>query len=403
MEIHIAGLIEIIYIRFKQFFNVRFILIMFGLPFILGLILMNSVYLPDRFTLIPVGVVDQDKSDYSKLVVERLKQNKALKIVETTGQNAEKLVAGNILEVAFVIPTGFKQRIINEEASGLIKVYKNPGSIAAEMVGETVASCTVRLLCGAAASNIVVQEYSRMGYLTHRGSKEVWNEAWAYTDKQWSQPEPLMRVDVIDVNGNTQKIDQQKQDYRVLWGVLVALLMFFLLIGAWWMADERQNGTAVRLLCSEVPALSLIFGNIISLCIIGVIQTGATMLFFVFVPGGKSLPLFAAFLALLPYILFISSLALLVSVYLKPIQLNFFIPVFSLFTAVIGGCFWNSMITDRISGLSLLTPQGWVLKALDMISLHEGKLESVLYIIIGFIVISGLFVGLSYGKIKIVR
>lgn len=377
-------------------------IIIIGLPILVTLILFNSVYSPNGFRPIPVAIVDQDKSDFSRVIIERLKKEKSIKLLETTKDDAEKKVASNMLEAAFVIMPGFKEKIKTENASEVIKVIKNPASISSEMIGETIAGTTMRLLCSAAASNIVVKEYQSLSYDLGKSSQEVWDKAWKHTDNQWNQPEPLMKVELIDINGNTEDGSAHfVQNYRILWGVMAAFLMFFLSVGAWWMADEKRNGTLARMLCSTVSPMTIVMGNMIFLFLVGIFQAVVMMAVIKFIFGIDQIPLLPVSVVIASYILFLASFVITVSLYMSPIQLNFFIPVFSLFTAIIGGSFWNiDILSDKITNLSLITPQGWAIKALNSVTMEGSKLDFMLWVMLGFSIFSIILMYVSYKKIK---
>ena len=373
-----------------------------GVPIVVALILLNSIYSPNGFRPIPIGIIDQDKSDYSRFIVEVLKKDNSIKLLETTEEDAKTKVSTNMLEAAFVITSGFKEKVIKQESKGLIRTIKSPSSISAEMIGETIAGITARFLCNAVASNIVVKEYETIGLSSWKNSRELWNDAWNFSEATWNRPVPLMNVDVIEVEGALPSASSKGQDLRVLWGVIIAFLMFFLLIGTWWLADERRNGTITRLLCSSVSPLTLIVSNVIFLYLVGIFQVGILVAIFKLFLGMQEIPLLGVFLLLSAYILLISSIAVLVSVYLAPIQLNFFIPVFSIFTAIIGGCFWNmELLSKDITRFSLLTPQGWALEALNMLINERGMWNSIFQIEIGFLIISLLFILISYKKLSV--
>ena len=373
-----------------------------GIPIAVALIMLNSVYAPNGFRPIPIGIVDQDMSDYSRFIIEVLKKDKFIRLLETSEEDAKAKVSTNMLEAAFVITSGFKERINKQENKGLIKAIKNPSSISAEMIGETIAGTTARLLCTAAASNIVVKEYETFGLNSSKSGKDLWNDAWNFTEAIWNSPEPLMKVDVIEVLGVVPSTSSKGQDLRILWGVIIAFLMFFLLIGAWWLADEKRNGTITRLLCSSVSPLTLIVSNIVFLYLIGIFQSGILIWIFKLFLGMEGIPLLGVFILLSAYIFLISSMAVMVSVYLTPIQLNFFVPVFSIFTAILGGCFWNmEFISKEITRFGLLTPQGWTLEALNL--LMNGRIMSsfIYFVEIGFFITSLLFVLISYKKMRV--
>jgi ABC-type multidrug transport system permease subunit len=60
-------------------------------------------------------------------------------------------------------------------------------------------------------------------------------------------------------------------------------------------------------------------------------------------------------------------------------QLQAGAPVIALLTGFMGGCFWNFIeMPERIKMLSLLTPQGWALSALNGLLLDPADTSAVL-------------------------
>jgi len=72
-------------------------------------------------------------------------------------------------------------------------------------------------------------------------------------------------------------------------------------------------------------------------------------------------------IALLSYLLAVVAISMFLSSILKTqAQLQAGAPVIALLTGFVGGCFWNFVeMPERIRLLSLLTPQGWALDALN--------------------------------------
>lgn len=374
-------------------------------PILIYIILLNSIYPHNGIKQIPIGIVDEDETDFSKMVIEHLKKNKGIKVIETDIKDAEKQVSVNMMEAAFIITPGFKENILKENPKGIIKVIKNPASISAEMIGENVASATIYLLCGAAASNFIVEEYKKLGYSFIKPD-EVWREAWKSIENQWNSPEPLMKVEILDIGNNPKFFNPVfNENLRILWGVLTAFIMFFLLYGSWWLIDEKRSGTILRLFTAPISPLAVIMGNIIFLFLLGILQVVLVIVIFGFLLGVERLPVLEILLVFSIYILLVNSIAMLASTIFSSIQLNFFIPVFSIITAVISGCFWNiDILYKEMSKISLFTPQGWVLKILNEISFGENSIVSVLPILpimFVFVVLSVIFIYISYNKLKI--
>lgn len=356
------------------------------IPVITAFILVNSVYSQDGIK-IPVAVVDEDNTNFSKFLADGITANKALKVSITNKKSAEQLVSANTLEAAFVIPKGFEEKLKHEEFNGLITMIKNPRSISAEMIGEGIASSAIKLLCASIASNKVVSEYSKLTGLSDKEKEALWLEAWKHTEEQWNQPEPLMKVDISKINAsNARNRAVDSKDSRIILGVISAFLVFFLLQGSWWLSEEERNGTIYRIKLSKVSSWDLIAGNVLFLLLAGISTAAIYLLIFNGIFGIRIDLTFNLFIALVSYIFFISSIVFIFSSFLSPVQLGIFIPVFSLFTALAGGCFWDISLLDKSIGLiSLFTPQGWFLKMLD--SPDASFIINLLFIFVGIAMI----------------
>lgn len=96
------------------------------------------------------------------------------------------------------------------------------------------------------------------------------------------------------------------------------------------------------------------------------------------------------------------AISLFLSAVLKtPAQLQAGAPVFALLTGFAGGCFWNFVeVPDRIKKISMLTPEGWVLNAINKQLLSPYDVSAVttsLFVLMG---ISLILIPASYCIIK---
>ena len=107
------------------------------------------------------------------------------------------------------------------------------------------------------------------------------------------------------------------------------------------------------------------------------------------------------FLALLIFIVTASSMAVFfASVFKTATRLNAFTPVFVLLTSFAGSCFVDiSLLSDTFEKVSLLTPQGITLKALNEIFIDRNSLEWFRYSGI-LIPLSMLLLSVSYPRLK---
>jgi len=387
-------IVEIFKIRLKQTINFKNISLAILVPVIMAIILLNSVSSKQGIK-IPIAVVDEDKTEFSKFLIDGVKANRALNVSVTNTKTAEEMVAYNRIEAAFIIPKGFEERVKKEEFADSIKLIKNPRSISAEMIAEGFASSAAKLICASSASDKVVAEYAKFLTLNMEQRNNLWNEAWKHTADQWNQTEPIMKVDIIKINSNMpQQLGINSKDSRIVLGVIAAFLMFFLLMGAWWMSEEERNGTIYRIRVSTVSPSVIIIGNMLFLCIIGIIQSLLYLTLFKYILD-ISVPITISLIASFTgYIFLISSIVFLLSAYFTPLQLGIFVPAFSLFSALVGGCFWDITIFDKtIERISLFTPQGLFLKIFD-------SPELLTAINTFFILIGSLLLWFSYFRLK---
>jgi len=87
-----------------------------------------------------------------------------------------------------------------------------------------------------------------------------------------------------------------------------------------------------------------------------------------------------SYIALLSYLLAVVAISMFLSSILKTqAQLQAGAPVIALLTGFMGGCFWNFVeMPERIRLLSLLTPQGWALNALNGLLLDPSDASAMM-------------------------
>ncbi len=351
----------------------------------------------EKLDTIPIAVVDDDESAYSSLLLERLSKKEGLSMTTTDRKGARVLLEDSEVEQVFIIGKGFGESVKKGESDGLIEVTSSSSSYSAGYTAEVVAGETIRMVTADMASNNVIQLYASLGIEKGSGFRD---EVYAFADALW-EPEPLMTIDYRELKaGVVGRVSRAvpSTSTAASAGLIVAFIMFYMLFAGGWLIEERLNGTIKRLAVGSGAVAASFFGSILSLFAAGALQififSAVLRLFF-------DITLFAgalSYLVLFAYLLAVIAISMFLSSVLKTqAQLQAGAPVLALLTGFAGGCFWNFIeLPERVEYLSLFTPQGWALKALNSLISDPASLSSTMMPLLALLAISLILLPASY-------
>ncbi len=355
----------------------------------------------EKYGIVPVAFVDGDHSAYSRLVIARTGQTEGLKIFDAGASTAAGMLENKQVEAVFSIREGFMQNIETGQNEGLIDIIKSPSSFSTDYVREVVAGQVMRLIADHTAANWVADRYEKLGKPAGAGLKD---EVIRYTDSLW-EPEPLMTVDYREL-GDGGAIEAGIMPVPAATaasaGLIVAFLMFYVLFSSGWLVEERVNGTLKRLVAGP-GALGYSFaGSVGALMVSGAMQLALFAVIDRVAFGVRLFPGPYSYLVLMAYLLAVISISMLLSSVLRtPSQLQAGAPAIALATGFAGGCFWNFVeMPSDIIVLSLATPQGWAMKAINALLADTEGIGLVLPSLLVLFTISLILLPLSYIIIK---
>ncbi len=332
----------------------------------------------EKLGIVPVVLVDEDISDDSQLLVERIQGKEGLAVSILDRNKAGDELMQNKVEAVFLIKQGFSDKLKAGNANELIDFIKSPASYSSEYIAEIVAGEVLRIHSGYMAANSVVSNYKKLGKVS---GDELFNEVIEYTDSFW-EPEPLMKMEYYEIKGG----EPDKQGFYMpaatatSAGIITAFIMLYILFCSGWLIEERTNGTLKRLIAC-IDALFLTYAaNIIAIFISGILQI---LLFAVIIRLVFGVVLFTSvlsYLVMAAYLICVISIGMFLSSILKTsAQLQSAAPFLALVTGFIGGCFWNFVdVPQRIQALSRFTPQGWTLYAINSLIINPELTKGVL-------------------------
>jgi ABC-2 type transport system permease protein len=351
----------------------------------------------EKLNMIPIALVDEDKSSYSSVLLQRMSQKEGLKVETTEREAALSMLEGSKVEQVFIIKKGFEEKIKNGENKELIDVVNSPSSYSADFTSEVAAGEVMRLIAGNMAVDWVTKQYKKLGKPINSSFKD---DIEKYYYSLW-QPEPLMTIDYKEFQGKTLTTVEKTvlpAATASSTGIITAFIMFYILFSSGWLVEERTNGTIKRLAVGPHALYLSYAGSIFALLISGTIQilifslTDKLVFDVDLFPGGLSYVVFLA------YLLSVISISLFLSSVLKTqAQLQAGAPVLALLTGFAGGCFWNFVeMPERIRQLSMITPQGWALEGINRLLLNPMDFSAVLVPVLILFAIALILLPLSY-------
>ncbi len=356
----------------------------------------------EKLNTIPLAVVDEDMSSSSELLIDRLAGKEGISLTRTDRESAMKLLEDNEAEQVYIIGKGFENSILTGKSEGIIEKYSSPSSYSESFTRELVAAEAIRLIMANTAANNVLQKYEELGIRKGNGFRE---EVTAYADAFW-EPEPLLTIDYRELKGGmTESVRRVSMPAASAssTGLIIAFIMFFMLFSCGWLVEERTNGTIKRLGAGNRAIAVSFMGNVLALFTAGALQI---LMFSVVLRLLFGIVLFTgiySYFVLAAYLLSIISISMFLSSILKTqTQLQAGAPVVALLTGFAGGCFWNFIeMPERIRALSMLTPQGWALSAVNALLLDPGNITAAVIPLAVLLVISLVLLPASYVIINI--
>ena len=355
----------------------------------------------EKLNMIPVAVVDEDKSGYSSLLLERIGSKEGLDVKPVEREEAVAMLDGNKAEQVFIIKAGFEDKIKSGDKKELIDIVTSPSSYSSEFTSEVIAGEVIRLITGNMAAEWVAGEYGKLGKTV---DESLVDEIMAYNDSLW-EPKPPMNISYKEQQGGGIKTVERPTlpaAAATSTGVIVAFIMFYILFSSGWLVEERTNGTVKRLAVGPRALLLSYVGSILALLAAGMFQIVLFSAIDKLLFNMELFPGAYSYLVFFAYLLAVISISLFLSSVLKTqAQLQAGAPVLALITGFAGGCFWNFIeMPVRIRLLSMFTPQGWILAAIKSLIADSSDLVPVLAPLMVLSVIALILLPSSYIIIK---
>jgi ABC-2 type transport system permease protein len=380
--------LKLIWSQPKQFFAY------FLIPILVILFAGQMMKMDSNEIEIPVAIVDDDQSEYSRKVIERVIRKPGIRVTETSQEEALSLLKTNKIEGIFIIRDSFMQNVLAGQDEKVIDVLKAPHSLGIGLISELLSSEVIRLSANVMAADYVFERYKEWGRVENSDqSKEkwpLWKEAWEYTDAQW-EPVPLMSIAYEDLGARTSGIQQtDAESFIRLSGILSFTIMLLSLLSSHWIIEERQNNILSRVSTTSVSLQKYILGHSLTYLVIIFVQTLLVLLFVGYVYQ-IVIPISAGVMILLVgYLLACWSISVFMATILKTsAQMQVMAIMVTVLTSLFGGSFIHlADVTERFQQLSFFTPQAWLMHGIRNTVVTSSSLVIYAEMLIFLVIIS---------------
>lgn len=339
---------------------------------------LSKVYIPQA------AIVDEDGSQSSKMVVDKLRNQKGFDF--SLGNRIEILQAlekNKFIGVVY-IPKGFEKQL--ELGTSEVTVFK---------AGSSLEEATLENKLGALMNEVLQDKSFSSGLSQFLKGKGVSSSTEAIYQN-------LVETKVAYITYKNNVTYYKKADYvqennikQYFAGFLLFFSMFIIMFGIGAVVEEKETRVWQRQLVSPISMTTLMTGNLISNFIVGISQ----LIFVVLVSkllfgiswGGSTL---AMVFILAAYVIAGTAMGLFISGFVRnQRQLSAVLPTVITATSMIGGCMWpvEMMQSKFLRTVADFLPQRWGMKGLTQVLIYNGGVQDIVKPVIVLLIMSVLF------------
>ncbi len=329
-------------------------------------------------------VTDLEQSELTEMVIKGLDQQEGYQVKVVDLDLGRSAISNNDGLAQLVFDTDFTSALDAGELS--IRFISSKNDVDTMNVKNVVSGVVSKLYANKSFSDQTAKVLSGMD--ASLNVEEVSNSIYNKVNYRYSKQNPY---EIIET---TPKGDWNKQTARLhnFFGFALLFSAYTIVFGVGEILNDKANHTWDRLIQSPVSTGAILFANMSTTVLIGLIQMGIIFI------GGQLLfgiefgaSMIVILLICTAYIFSLTGMGLLLASVLKNHgQLSAITPILLTSFAMLGGCMWPlEIVTSKILlGLSFITPHRWALEALENVTL-KGLDLSASFMGIGVLLLMG--------------
>lgn len=324
-----------------------------------------------------IMIVDEDKSNYSEMLIDDLRTNNSFNFVVTDMDEASKSVQEGNVSVAIVVYDGFEESLISgsEVSLGFIKIKDDTMILTLQQAVTSIAS---KMAGAVKVADITADYISSQDNMTD--TEAVRAKSYSSVMDSWKYKNTMKVISTIAHTKNQSGYDGMK---HTMIGFTLFFSMYTMVFSIGTILSDKQYKTWERMLISPVSKISILGGSMTVAYLAGVVQMGVLILcgnYLLGVDWGNSMS--GVLMVAAAFIFAVTSLGLMMSGFVKTqAQLGAIVPVVLTSTSMLGGCMWPLDIVNNKALLFLaeLTPQKWAMQGIEGIASKGMGFEAAVF------------------------
>ncbi|WP_082233083.1 ABC transporter permease [Halobacillus massiliensis] len=212
-------------------------------------------------TAVPIGIVNEDNSVFSELVLERMADSSRVRLMPLSREAANEEVQRGDMEAAFVIEEGFQETIQSGEIKDTITWLRSEDSLLDVFAKEALGAELMRLALNSKAGNAV-----------ELAGQTTYDEAFQYSDSFW-EPNPLFQMSFEERSPLEPEIEILRlQEWQVT--VIQLVFLYAWILSIFYLRTiqlDVQSGRLKRILLIQKSAHAYFAGHFIVFLIISLL------------------------------------------------------------------------------------------------------------------------------------
>ncbi len=325
---------------------------------------------------VKIGIIDEDCSDSSKLLISSLSNNSSISTVPLESSTVESTMMETSIPVTIEIPKDFEESIINGTPKKINVLSEKDSSM-----GDAITSIV----------NLQVEDLYNLGINSNKSNDEYEKLLLKYSD------------DPVKITSKT--LSDLENDFD-LTQTAIAFVIFFLMMRAssisYIVLSERWNKTYYRIFTTPVTSFQYIGGNILanfSLLAFQLLITLITLNYFVDIYTGVSfIPLFLLLLGIALVTVAFGTFS--IALFFNSKGYGMFSNIVITITTMVSGAFTSiNFLPESVRFIAPFTPQYWVMNGITKLQMGMGTDSIIINLGILLLFSIALFLASAY-KLK---
>ncbi|HAR87157.1 MAG TPA: hypothetical protein DCR69_15665 [Clostridium sp.] len=325
---------------------------------------------------VKIGIIDEDCSDSSKLLISSLSNNSSISTVPLESSTVESIMMETSIPVTIEIPKDFEESIINGTPKKINVLSEKDSSM-----GDAITSIV----------NLQVEDLYNLGINSNKSNDEYEKLLLKYSD------------DPVKITSKT--LSDLENDFD-LTQTAIAFVIFFLMMRAssisYIVLSERWNKTYYRIFTTPVTSFQYIGGNILanfSLLAFQLLITLITLNYFVDIYTGVSfIPLFLLLLGIALVTVAFGTFS--IALFFNSKGYGMFSNIVITITTMVSGAFTSiNFLPESVRFIAPFTPQYWVMNGITKLQMGMGTDSIIINLGILLLFSIALFLASAY-KLK---